>query len=273
MMIFPSQWTNTHTLKAYSQYLSQESKSIILTETDKKRSAIRSAIGQFNWLASASHPEMSFSKYKTSAQDTEATVQDNRETNKIIKFAKSNRSFIIFLSLHLPSVKVTMYSDASFNNLCDGASQGGHIVLLTNQFNNSCPISWKSNKVRKIARSALAEETLSFSYGSDPAYFITQLAEEAGLVKSSSPIFMYTDNRSLHDSANNTTQVSDRRLCIEISTIREQQDNGEIYICWVSKEKQLADGLTKKGAACTHIMSVSQEAKAAINFTLKSTCF
>ena len=221
MMIFPSQWTNTHTLKVYSQYLSQESKSIILRETDKKRSAIRSAIGQLNWLASASHPEISFSEYQTSVQDTKATLQDIRETNKIIKFAKCNRSFIIFLSLHLPSVKVTMYSDASFNNLCNGGSQRGHIVLLTNQFNNSCPISWKLNKVRKLARSTLAEETLSFSDGSDTAYFINQLAQEAGLVKSSSPIFMYTDNRSLHNSANNTTQVADRRLSIEISTIRE----------------------------------------------------
>ena len=67
---------------------------------------------------------------------------------------------------------------------------------------------------------------------------------------------MYTDNRLLHDSANTTTQVADHILHLEISAIREQQDNGEISICWISKVKQLADCLTKKGVSCTYIMSV-----------------
>ena len=128
-----------------------------------------------------------------------------------------------------------MYSDASFNNLCNGASQRGHIVLLTDQLNNSCPISWKSNKVRRIARSTLVAETLSFSDGSDTAYFINQLAQEAGLVRSPSSIFMYVNNRLLHDSSKTTAQVADHRLSIEISAIREQQDNGEISICWMIK--------------------------------------
>ena len=203
MMIFPLQETNMHTLKVSSQYLSQESKisNPHRNATDKEQSSIRSAVGQLKWLANISRQVSNIS-----ARITKATVQDIRETNKIIKFAKINRSFITFPSLHLSSAKVTMYSDASFNNLCNGASQGGHVVLLTNQFNNSCPISWKSNKVRRIARSTLAAETLSFSDGSNTAYFINQLVQEAGLVRLLSPIFTYTDNRLLHDSANTTTK-------------------------------------------------------------------
>ena len=194
--------------------------------TDKEQSSIRSTVGQLNWLANMSRPDISFEVSNISARIAKVAVQDIRQTNKIIKFLKSNRSFITFSSLHLISAKVTMYSDASFNNPCNGASQGGHIVLLTDQFNNSCPISWKSKKVRRIARSTLAAETLSFSDGSDTAYFINPLAQEAGLVRSPCPIFTYTDNRSLHDIANTITQVADRRLRIEISAIREQQDNG-----------------------------------------------
>ena len=110
--------------------------------TDKERSAIRIAVGQLNWLVSKSHPEISFQVLIISTRVTKATVHDIRETNKI-KFAKSNRSFIIFPSHHLPSV--TMCFDASFSSLFNGASQGGYIVLLTDQFNNSCLISWKSN--------------------------------------------------------------------------------------------------------------------------------
>ena len=90
--------------------------------TDKERSSIRSAVSQLNWLANISRPEISFQVSNISTRITKATVQDIRETNKIIKFAKSNRSYITFSSLHLPSDKVIMYSDASFNNLCNGAS-------------------------------------------------------------------------------------------------------------------------------------------------------
>ena len=121
--------------------------------TDKERLAIKSAVGQLNWLANINRPEISFQVSNISGRVTKATVQDIREANKIIKFAKSNTSFITFPSLHLSSVKVTMYSDASFNSLCNGASQGGHIVIFTDQFHNSCPVSWKSNKVQRTARS------------------------------------------------------------------------------------------------------------------------
>ena len=107
----------------------------------------------------------------------------------------------------------------------------------------------------------MAAETLPFSGGSNTAYFINQLAQEAALVRSSSPVFIYTYNRLLHHSANTTNQVANCRLHIEIAAIREQQDNGEISICWISKEKQLADCLTGKGASCTYIMSVLQEGK------------
>ena len=51
-----------------------------------------------------------------------------KETNEIIKFVKENKSYITFVSLHFPSTKITMYSDASFNNASNCYSQGKHIL-------------------------------------------------------------------------------------------------------------------------------------------------
>ena len=58
---------------------------------------------------------------------------------------------------------------------------------------------------------------------------------------------------------NTTTQIADRRLCTEMSAIRDLQD-------WkimkkparIGKHKQLADCLTKKEAPCTNIMFALQ---------------
>lgn len=178
--------------------------------------------------------------------------------NKIVKNVKGNTHCITFPSLDLSSTHVVMFSDASFNNHPNGSSQGGYIVMIVDKHNQSCPISWKSNKVRRIARSTLAAETLVFTDGCDAAYFINQLAQEAQIVSSDSQILTYTDNKSLHDSVNTTAQVTDRRLRVEISAIREMQEKEEITIKWISKEKQLADCLTKRGAPCSSLVSVLQ---------------
>ena len=63
-----------------------------------------------------------------------------------------------------------MFSDVSFNN--DGYSQGGHILFIADKFNMSSPVLWKSTKVRRVARSTLAAETLAFTEGADTACFI-----------------------------------------------------------------------------------------------------
>ena len=64
-------------------------------------------------------------KKKKKKKKKEKTI---KETNKIIKFVKENKSYITFVSLHFPSTKITMYSDASFNNASNCYSQGGHIL-------------------------------------------------------------------------------------------------------------------------------------------------
>lgn len=56
----------------------------------------------------------------------------------IIKFVKENKKHITFSSLYLENAKIIMFSDASFNNLPDGYSQGGHIVFIVDKFNMSC---------------------------------------------------------------------------------------------------------------------------------------
>ena len=71
-------------------------------------------------------------------------------------------------------------------------------------------------------------------------------------------IIAFTDNLSLVDASNTTTQVSDKRLRVELAAIREMQEQSEISIRWISKENQLADVLTKKGAPCNKLLSTLQ---------------
>ena len=63
---------------------------------------------------------------------------------QMIKFVNENKNLITFLSLHLESTEVVMFSDA---NLSDSCSHGGHIVFISDKFNMPCPHLWKSTKV------------------------------------------------------------------------------------------------------------------------------
>ena len=125
----------------------------------------------------------------------------------------------------------------------------------------SCPVLWRSTKVRRVARSTLAAETLAFTEGADTACFINQLGEELSLIPPTLQITTYTNNKSIHDSANTTSHISDHRLCIEMSIITEMKERGEIDLQWINKERQVADCLNKKRASCISMLTALKNGK------------
>ena len=112
-----------------------------------------------------------------------------------------------------------------------------------------------------LARSTLAAEPLSFDDGTDAGEYAKQLAGEFHLNSMNSPVIMITDSKSLFDASNTTSLISDRRLRVEMSSIREMKEEGEIDIKWVKGEAQLADVLTKKGASSQQLAKVLKEGK------------
>lgn len=216
---------------------------------DNEVRSLRGALGQLNWLSNMTRPDISFTVSKISGHIKGATVADIKETNKMIKYVKDTPLMVSFPPLDINSTQVVVYADSSFNNLDDGGSQGGQIVFLKDKSDRSCPISWRSTRVRRVARSTLAAESLAFADGIDTASFVQHLAAEFQMTKPNTPIVGITDSRSLYDAANTSTQVSDRRLRVEISAIRDTKEKGELEMVWTSNDNQLADVLTKKGAS------------------------
>ena len=67
---------------------------------------------------------------------------------------------------------------------------------------------------------------------------------------------MFTDNKSLYDSMHTSDLVTDKRLRVDISALREMQENGEVNFRWLNSSCQLADALTKKGASKQKLLDV-----------------
>ena len=173
--------------------------------TEQEVAQLRRAIGQMNWVAGISRPDISFSVCEASTNIKHSTVDSLLRMNKIIKYVKNNDSQIVIPKFNsLTDLRLCVYTDASFANLPNGASQGGHIVFLTDSDGHSCPLSWQSTKVKRVVKSTLAAETLALVDGSDNAFLMSKLIAEIiyNKKKSHLPIECRTDNKSLFQAAN-----------------------------------------------------------------------
>ena len=173
----------------------KEKNSLLFNEGKKTN---RSAVGQLNWVAGISRPDISFSVCEASTKFKQATVEDVLYVNKIIKNVKNSINEISFLQLNLNNIELQLFTDASFNNLPNGGSQAGQIIFLTDDKNNTCPLYWNSSKIKRVARSNIAVETLSLSEGCDVAMYINKLVSEL-LFHDGKQLnnIAYTDNQSL----------------------------------------------------------------------------
>ena len=123
---------------------------------------IRQLIGQLNWLATQTRPDLGFDVSDLSSMLKQGNVDCIRQVNKTVKKAKKEKSQIIIPNLgRLECLRIVAYSDASFANLKDGGSQGGYIIFLVGSNNNYMPIAWQSRRIKRVVKSTLAAETLA----------------------------------------------------------------------------------------------------------------
>ena len=74
-------------------------------------------------------------------------------------------------------------------------------------------------------------------------------------------ITCFTDSKDLYDAVNITNIISDKRLKIEMVVLREMVDNNRIKLEWITKDYQLEDVLTKKGASDEQLIEVLRNGK------------
>ena len=219
--------------------------------TKQELKSLRRAAGQLNWASNISRPDMGFGACDVATSVPNATVSTLIKANKWIRHLKNTQGLIKFPCFHkLEDLKITVYSDASYKNLPNGASQGGQLVFLTDGV-NCAPILWHSRKVKRVVKNTLGAETLSLCQGAESGFLIAKIAWEIihGKNDSQLPVTCITDNLSLYQSAHTTGHLIDDRLIIDMAIIREMVSKREIKLEWVPGSDQISDILTKRGAS------------------------
>ncbi|KAK1631034.1 hypothetical protein QYE76_005349 [Lolium multiflorum] len=138
---------------------------------------------------------------------------------------------------------VTSYTDASWNNDPDDSkSQSGYVFIL-----NGAAVSWASSKRCTVAKSSTESEYIAASEASSEAVWMKRFIVELGVVPSAlDPLVIFCDNMGA--IANAQEPRSHKRLKhikLRYHSIREYIEDGEVKICKVHTDLNVADPLTK----------------------------
>lgn len=163
-----------------------------------------------------------------------ATVQTLHCANKLIRKLKSEEVTLRFQYLGKgSSLKLVVFSDSTMGNLPYGGTQGEHLMGEDGRFSPQC---WQTKRIRRVVRSTLPGETLVLGDGIDSAVFLATLYSElttGDCTCNNIPIVCVTDNHSLFDYVMSTKSVTEKRLRLEISSIKELINSGTIQqIMW-----------------------------------------
>jgi len=152
---------------------------------------------------------------------------------------------LIYRLLDLATTYVIGYNDASFAGNDDLSSQLGMIVRLKDAHYNACIIHYGSWKCRRITRSILAAEVRAFASCLD--YSLNLAHDLNHLLSKHVPVVMCTDSKCLFDTIKMRTTVSEKRLLIDISAIRQEYRKGDLSnVAHVSSDNNLAEFFAKK---------------------------
>ena len=217
---------------------------------------IQSVCGAAMWLTTQTRPDLAFATSELIGKVAhDKNVECLSLANKLVKkihHGKANCLVYRPLEGGLTSLRMKIFSDASWGNMPGMKSQSGQLFALstakeTGTFTANV-IHWRSNRIKRVVRSTFAAETLSAVDAADHGIAARAMIQEwVNSGPDSIPIELFTDCRSLKDASDAIApRALEKRLEMDLISLKEVLSEGLIAcITWIPTALQLADALTK----------------------------
>jgi hypothetical protein len=125
-------------------------------------------------------------------------------------------------------------------------TQGGRLFALTDENSETVAswIYWESRKVKRTCRSTNTAEVLAMDEGRDTAMWLQKLWME--LMGEFLPNRLIGDSEGTFKNCGTTRLPTEKRLRIDLASMRQGLRRGEFVMTWVPSGANLSDALTKE---------------------------
>ena len=200
------------------------------------------------YIASVSQPEASFD-LSVAAQAVEPTEKDIQVLNKRIQWQIENPARgLRYVKLDKNTLQLLVFTDASFANNKDLSSQIGYVLVLADASNRANILHWSSIKCKRVTRSVLASELYGLVHGFDIGVAVKTTIDL--IMQMELPLVLCTDSKSLYDCLVRLGTTQEKRLMIDVMSLRQAYERREIAeVKWVKGSTNPADSMTKLKAS------------------------
>ncbi|KAL3523497.1 hypothetical protein ACH5RR_016331 [Cinchona calisaya] len=202
-----------------------------------------SAIGSIMYAMLCTRPDVSYALSITSRYQSDPGESHWTAVKNILKYLRRTKDvFLVYGGLEKELV-VNGYTDASFqSDRDDFRSQSGYVFCL-----NGGAVSWKSSKQATIADSTTEAEYIAASDAAKEAVWIRKFVTELGVVPSiTNPVDIYCDNNgAIAQAKEPRSHQRSKHIQRRYHLIREIIERGDVKICKVPSDDNIADPLTK----------------------------
>lgn len=182
----------------------------------------KSVLTKLGWLTKT-RPDISYDiavgTQVTQEQFEADTKGFAKKINKVVLKVLSAPKFELKnVPLDKVSLQLRVYTDGSFANNSDLSSQLGCLILLAAETGRCVILSFRSYKCTRVTRSVLAAEVVTFANGFDHG----MLSQEqlSALYGFHMPLRILNDSKSLFDVVVKGTMTTERRLQIDLTSIK-----------------------------------------------------
>ena len=175
----------------------------------------------------------------------EVTTLQYKQLKKVLEYMMDTKNQgLNYVSLDMESARLVLLTDASFANAPGCKSQLGYVIIMVDKFDKCNILHYGSNRCQRVCRSVLAAEMHALILGFDFEYVIQDMVKE--LIGRKLDVEVMTDSKTLFNVVTKEAMTTERRLQIDILTIKQSYDEGEIRrMSWLPGMMNPADSLTK----------------------------
>jgi hypothetical protein len=241
----------------------------------------RTSLGNLSYLSRESRPDISGPVAICQGMMPNICVGDLVEINRVASLAHRFRDAkLLILPIPVDQLSLAVFVDAAHQNVGDGSSQAGYLVMVTDrniskgEVSPVSPVMWKSHKIKRKAAGTIHSEVLAISEGLAAAeYFRCMLLEacHADFAISSPyklsarcPVLGVTDSKGGFDHLSNPTSgpSKDRRCAVDVAVVRSALKVPGTGLRWVDGAKQqITDVLTKKNGNADLLRAVLKQSE------------